>query len=167
MQSLKILCVVCFLSVANFSRHLRADDTPPPDRKTLEEKFTKTMTNVRLTGFYTMGESTKTPKTDQYSISKVEKSEGDKWIITTVMKYGDRGINIPLEIPIFWAGDTPVISVTDLKIMGMGPFTARVMIYGDHYAGTWSHGGHGGGYMWGKLEPADGPTTKPAEEPKK
>jgi hypothetical protein len=167
MQALKRLCVVCCVILLSLSHCARADDTPPPDRKTLEENFTKAMTNIRLTGFYTTGESTKAPMTDQYSISKIEKSEGDKWIFTTVMKYGDRGFAIPLEIPVYWAGDTPVISVTDLKIMGMGPFTARVMIYHDHYAGTWSHGGQGGGYMWGKIEPADGPTTKPVDEPKK
>ena len=166
MYTRKILCVICCLVVFRSSRLVRADDTPP-DRKTLEEKFTKMMTNARLTGFFTTGESTKAPKTDQYTVSKVEKSEGDKWIITTVMKYGDHGFAMPLEIPIYWAGDTPVISVANFKIMGMGPYTARVMIYQGHYAGTWSHGDRAGGYMWGKIEPADSATTKPATTPSK
>jgi len=167
MRVLNCLSVVCCLAVLSFSQLARADDTPPPDRKTLEEKFAKTLRNARLTGFYTAGENAKSPKADQYTISKVEKSDGDKWIFTTKLGYGDRAISIPLEIPVYWAGDTPVISVTDFKIMGMGTFTARVMIYQDHYSGTWSHSGRGGGYMWGKIESADGPTTKPAEDESK
>ncbi len=33
----------------------------------------------------------------------------------------------------------------------MGTYTARVMIYADHYAGTWDAGDHGG-HMWGRIE---------------
>jgi hypothetical protein len=60
-----------------------------------------------------------------------------------------------------WAGDTPVISVTDVGVPGLGTYTARVVVYGDQYAGIWStsDGSHGG-QMWGKLEH---PTTKPAK----
>jgi hypothetical protein len=167
MPALNRLCVVFCLAVLGFSQSSRADEGAPPDRKTLEEQFAKTLTNARLTGFYTSGDAGQPPKTDQYTISKVEKSDGDKWVFTTVMKYGDRSFAMPLEIPVYWAGDTPVISVTDFKIIGMGMFTARVMIYRNHYAGTWNHNGRGGGYMWGKIEPVDRPATKPADEPKK
>jgi hypothetical protein len=167
MHGMKYLGILCCLTICIISKPARSDDVAPPDRKTLEEQFAKTLTNARLSGFYTMGDSAKSPKTDQYTISKVEKSEGDKWIFTTKIAYGDRAFAMPLEIPVYWAGDTPVISVTDFKILGMGTFTARVMIYRDHYVGTWSHSGRGGGYMWGKIEPADSSTTKPADDESK
>jgi hypothetical protein len=50
-----------------------------------------------------------------------------------------------------WAGDTPVITLTDMTIPGLGTYTARVMVYRDHYAGYWSAGDHGG-QMWGRIE---------------
>ena len=43
-----------------------------------------------------------------------------------------------------WAGDTPVISLTDASVPGLGTFSARVLFYEDRYAGTWSHGDVGG-----------------------
>lgn len=64
-------------------------------------------------------------------------------------------------IPVKWAGDTPVISVTDMTIPLLGTYTARVTIYKDTYAGMWSGGNHGG-YMWGKLEKV--PTSKPTDK---
>jgi hypothetical protein len=67
---------------------------------------------------------------------------------------------VPLVIPVKWAGDTPVISVTDLSIPGAGTYTARVMIYRDQYAGTWS-GVDCGGHLWGRIERA-GTTTAPS-----
>jgi hypothetical protein len=42
----------------------------------------------------------------------------------------------------------------------MGTYTARVMIYRDRYAGTWSGGNHEG-QLWGRIERADA-TTAPA-----
>lgn len=56
---------------------------------------------------------------------------------------------MPLEIK--WAGDTPVITLTDLAIPGLGTFTARVVIYDNKYAGTWQHG-QVGGSLFGRIE---------------
>ena len=36
---------------------------------------------------------------------------------------------------------------------GFGKFTCRILLYGGHYAGTWSGGDHGGN-MFGRLIPA-------------
>ena len=38
----------------------------------------------------------------------------------------------------------PLITLTDLAIPGMGTYTARVILYRDQYAGTWSGKDHGG-----------------------
>ena len=54
-----------------------------------------------------------------------------------------------------------MIQVTDLKIPLVGEgFTARVLFYGDRYAGTWQHGKIGG-HMWGTIESAM--SAEPAE----
>ena len=57
----------------------------------------------------------------------------------------------PLEVK--WAGDTPVITLTDLAIPGLGTFTARVLFYRGEYCGTWSAVDHGG-TLFGKIQPA-------------
>ena len=49
-----------------------------------------------------------------------------------------------------WAGDTPVITLTDQALPGMGTYTARVVVYRGQYAGTWS-GRNGGGKVFGRI----------------
>lgn len=138
----------------------------PPDRETLEKRLAETLTNSRLTGYYTIEGQQGPPKEDQYTLTKVEKREGDKWLFTAVIAFGKQPMAIPLEIPILWAGDTPVISVTDFGVPGMGTYTARVMIYRDHYAGTWSGGTHGG-HLWGRVQHVDPKAATQSSEPAK
>ena len=63
-------------------------------------------------------------------------------------------MTLPLTLPIRWAGDTPVICVDKLGIPGLGVYTARVMIYADHYAGFWSGANHGG-HLFGIIKKAE------------
>ena len=69
---------------------------------------------------------------------------------------------VPVAVKVDWAGQTPVLSVADLKIPGLGSeFGSAILFQGDRYAGTWEHG-KVGGHMWGRVErtPDDGLTTK-------
>jgi len=138
-----------------------------PDKATLEKQLAETLTNARLTGFYTIEGRQGPPQPDQYTLQKVEKSEGDKWLFTAKLEYGKKVLNVPLEIPVLWAGDTPVISVTNFTIPGMGSYTARVMIYNDHYAGTWSAGPEHQGYLWGRIEHAPPKALEKTDKPSK
>jgi len=52
-----------------------------------------------------------------------------------------------------WSGNTPVITLDNLWIPGMGTFSARVLIHQGRYAGTWSHGDKGG-HLFGRIEKA-------------
>ena len=134
---------------------------PSPSQADLERQFEKLMTDAVMNGSFTMGSSDKPPARDKYTLGSVTKKEGDIWIFVATIQYGTHNISVPLEIPVKWAGDTAVISVTDVGVPGLGKYTARVLIFGDQYAGVWgsSDGSHGG-QMWGKIEhPA---TTKPA-----
>lgn len=71
---------------------------------------------------------------------------------------------MPLALPIKWAGDTPVITVTKVAFPGLGTYSARVLFSEDSYAGTWSGSTHGG-EMWGKIVKGDAAKSdaKPAE----
>ena len=158
-----VVLISAFLSLSSTGQ-----DTPPvppstqPSQADLEKRFAETMTNAVLVGRFSTGRSDREPREERYTISSARKVMGDRWLITARIQYGNRGETapIPLIVPVKWAGDTPVISVTDLTIPGMGTYTARVMIFKDQYAGMWDAGDHGG-LMWGRIERAATPPVTP------
>lgn len=127
-----------------------------PDRGALEKQFAKTMSGAVLVGRFSVDGRDGVPKQERYTISSAKKVSGDRWIITARIRYGgkDETLPIPIALKVMWAGDTPVITLTDLTIPGMGTFTARVLVYRDRYAGMWQHDAVGG-EMWGRIERAD------------
>ena len=138
------------------------------DQGTLEKEFADLLTGATLAGSFTAGAKGGQPREDRYTILKAVKGKGEDWVITAKIEYKGIGLPIDLTVPVKWAGDTPVISVTDYKIPGFGTFTARVMFYAGQYAGTWDAGDHGG-LMWGRVEKAgkadkrDAPATRPVQ----
>ena len=58
------------------------------------------------------------------------------------------------------------MSLTNLTIPVLGTFTARVMFYGNRYAGTWQHG-KVGGHMWGTIERAKPKRKTPKKNKRK
>jgi hypothetical protein len=132
------------------------------DRATQEKAFADLLTNSVMAGSFTAGRNGP-PRMDRYTILKAAKAAGDDWVITAKIEYKGIGIPVDITVPVKWAGDTPVISVTNQKIPGFGTFTARVMFYAGQYAGTWDAGDHGG-LMWGRVEKAAAPAT-PATRP--
>ena len=123
------------------------------DRKALEKEFAQTFTGATLVGRFTVdGKSdANKPGADRYEIERAEKVEGHRWIITSRIKYGKHDVKVPIPLEVFWAGDTPVITLTHVVVPGLGTFTSRVMVYGDRYAGTWQHD-KVGGHLWGRIE---------------
>lgn len=143
------------------------------DRAALEKEFAEKLTGSTLTGLYTVDgqKSDKLPSPDSYELARVAKVADDKWSFQARMKYGEHDVTLPpITLTVEWAGDTPMISLTDFTIPLVGTFTSRIFFYGDRYAGTWQHG-PAGGHMWGKIErtkkPADAAATKQDEKPKK
>jgi hypothetical protein len=138
-----------------------ADDST--DAKAQEAHFAELLTGSTMVGKYTIEGSDAAPKNDRYRIIKAARADGDNWAITSSVEYKGFGIPVTLTIPVKWAGDTPVIEVTDQKVPGIGTFTARVLFYGDHYVGTWNGGAGHGGVMWGRIE--HDAATRPATQP--
>ncbi len=120
-----------------------------------EQAFVNQMTNAVLVGSFSIsGRDDRPARPERYAISGVTKLGENRWIITARITYGDVDVPVPVPVQIFWADDTPVISLTDLSIPGLGAgFTTRVLFYEDRYAGTWYHG-KAGGHMWGTIEKA-------------
>jgi hypothetical protein len=128
-------------------------DSDAPDQAALIKKLESTLTNAKLVGKFTVaGKGEVSPKSEEYVIKSAMKlDEGDLWMLKAQIKYGDTDTVVPIPLEIKWAGDTPVITLTNLTIPGMGTFTSRVVIYEGRYAGTWQHGKHGGN-MFGVIE---------------
>jgi hypothetical protein len=131
------------------------DAKPAPSQAELIKKLEQDLTGAKLTGRYTVaGREEQSPRGEEYTItSAVKLSEGDMWLLKARVKYGDKDTTVPIPLEIKWAGDTPVITLTDLAIPGLGTFTSRVVLYDDRYAGTWQHG-KVGGHLFGKIERA-------------
>lgn len=122
-----------------------------PSQAELDKKFEETMTGAVLVGHFTARGKEQNVREDRYTIVSARKLAGERWVITAKVQYRGETAAIPIIVPVKWAGDTPVISVTDLTIPGMGSYTARVMIFRDQYSGMWDAGDHGG-LMWGRIE---------------
>lgn len=124
---------------------------PVTTQDTLDRKFEEMMKGVTLVGRSSNTDSDKISGEERYIIDGVSKLTGDTWLIRSRMQCcGQKEIPVPVPVTIKWAGDTPVITLTDLSIPGMGTYTARVVLYRDQYAGTWSGKNHGG-QLFGKI----------------
>jgi hypothetical protein len=117
---------------------------------------------VKLVGHYTMGDSTDLHD-DGYTIDRVTKIKENTWKVEARIQYNKKDFKVGMNIPIVFAGDTPVISLTNFAVPGFGAFTARVVIYNGTYVGTWAANGpqpHGG-TMFGKIVKNDAPPAQP------
>jgi hypothetical protein len=125
---------------------------PQPTQEELEQQFAETMSGATLVGQFTITGLTdgKPLKEERYTLGKVHKLKNGLWSIEARIQYGDHDVKLPLALPVKWAGDTPVITVTDVAFPGLGTYTARVLFYRGQYAGTWSGSTHGG-QLFGKV----------------
>lgn len=118
-----------------------------------ERLFKEHFGNSRLVGSFTLdSHPDDAPEKDSYEIQSIEKLPDGRWKITALVSYGERSVPFSLPVPVEWAGDTPVLCITNLPIPFMGTYSARVLIDGERYAGTWSGKDHGG-HMFGYLRP--------------
>ena len=124
----------------------------------LERQFTDRMKGVALVGHFTIvGRGDRPPIPERYEISSAEKVGDNEWRFNARIKYGKIDTALPIVVTMVWAGDTPMITMTEVAIPTLGTFSARVLFYGDRYAGTWQHGDQGGGHMFGRIEKVANP----------
>jgi hypothetical protein len=128
---------------------------PAPTQEELEKQFAESLSGATLVGRFTIVEEGQEQplKEDRYTLGKVFKLPNGLWQFETRIQYGNHDVKLPLALNVKWAGDTPMISMTDIAVPGLGTFTARVLFYRGQYAGTWSGKDHGG-HMFGKIEKA-------------
>jgi hypothetical protein len=152
------IAIIAILALAGFagSVSLRADDPPAAESTELTEaeaEFVKLLANRSLLGSFTMDKQgdDQPLHEERYEIGNVTKISENLWTVEARVKYGKVDATVPVPVQVKWAGDTAMIQVTDLTIPLMGSgFSARVLFYGDRYAGTWQHGPVGG-HMFGHV----------------
>lgn len=130
------------------------ENTGAERRAAAEQAFSAALTGATLVGNFTIDaekpvDPTQLLKPDRYELATVNKVKDDIWLFVYVHK----GVPIPLTMKVLWAGTTPVLTLDEFTIAGMGTFSGRVMFHGNRYAGTWQHGSKGG-LMFGKIETA-------------
>lgn len=140
---LPILVLLSSLSLA------AQQPAPAPDLTPAEQEFQQTMSKVVLQGYFTVGDGTEL-RDDRYVIDSVTKVRDGLWRFAARVQYNNKDIPISLDVPVFFAGDTPVISLTRQAVQGLGTYDTRLVIYKGAYAGTWG-AGTGGGKMFGNI----------------
>ena len=158
-NSLTALCLTAVMNLFLLSG-VMAQDKPAapqvsPEKQKLHDLFEKKLSNVQFKGNFTiLGREQKgdLPK-ETYTIKSVKKlPEGEYWLFTARVQYGGKDITVPMPLQVQWADTTPIITLTNATIPGLGTFSSRVVIYKNKYAGTWSHG-EVGGHLFGTIEP--------------
>jgi hypothetical protein len=143
------------------------DAAPPPlELNAAEKQFQEALNNVTLIGYFTQGDGAELHD-DKYVIERVTKVKEDTWKFEARIQYNNKDFKVAMPLPVKFAGDTPVISLTNFAVPGFGSFTARVVMYNGAYAGTWgSAGANGhGGKLFGKIVKNDPAPDKPTDKP--
>jgi hypothetical protein len=122
-----------------------------PSEAERNRTFAQSMERVALAGHSTRLGKEGVFGPERYHIDGVTHVQGDTWLFRTRLEFRGTELPVPIPLKVQWAGDTPVITLTDVSIPGVGTYTARVVLYRDQYAGTWS-GAKGGGQLFGRIE---------------
>ncbi len=115
-----------------------------------EREFQESMSGVVLDGQSTTN-GREGVSDDAYNIEKVEKQANGSWLFYVNVSMQGQEMTVPFPLDVVCAGDTPVITLTDQELPGMGTYTARVLIYRGEYAGTWSSDNGRGGKVFGRV----------------
>ena len=166
MKRFLVLSSVCFASalcVASFP--LQTTTSLAQEKKATEKSSTKNpisefeeyLSNSKLTGSFTIdGKPLDKLEAETYEIKTAKKLDGydSLWEIVARIKYGDKDVEVPVEINVEWIGKTPVMVMDSMSLPGLGTFSARVVFHDKKYAGTWKHD-NVGGHLFGRVEKKD------------
>jgi hypothetical protein len=126
-----------------------APTAPSVAMNDLEKQFQVALTNASLVGFFTVGDSPEA-RPDKYTIENLTKINDDTWKFDARIQYGGRDYRASVDVPVKWAGETPVLTLAQYAIPGQGVFSARILIHNGMYAGTWGNQTTGG-KMFGMI----------------
>ncbi len=134
-----------------------SSNKPEPEtsdyKNELNQRLQTFLTDITFRGHFTTdqrGSENDLPKQDEYTITSATHVSGDYWLLTSRIQYRDIDVTLPVPVIIRWAGTTPVITLEEVTLPGMGTFSSRVLIHTNRYTGTWQHDDVGG-HLFGTL----------------
>ena len=122
------------IALATFSAAATGQSAAEVEQQRLETLFAQQMSGCTMTGRFTVDGDTSAAQTDRYTLGEVSKIRDEKWRFEAKIEYGEKSATVPLTVDVFWAGETPMIQVSDLAVPTLGVYSARVLIDGDRYA---------------------------------
>lgn len=157
-------CVLVVILATACLRPVAADESA--EQRKREEKFAADLSGSVLVGTFSIDgvKAVKSPLPERYELKSVEKTKDGLWTFTARVSFLSKDVTLPITVPVVWAGDTPMVSLSNSTLPGFGDqLSAKVIFDNDRYAGTWQHGKFGG-HMWGRIErPADASGTPAVE----
>ena len=153
--SLSMFLVVVALTIPAYLGSGLAQESKSQSKPPIED-FTKYLSGTVLTGVFTVdGKPLDKLHEERYEIKTARKLDGYEslWEIVTRIKYGEKDIELPVEINVEWVGKTPVMVMDSVTLPGLGTFSARVVFHDKKYAGTWKHD-EVGGHLFGRVDRA-------------
>jgi len=129
-----------------------ADDAT--EQANREKKFAEALSGTVLVGTFSIDgvKGMKSPLPERYELKSVEKTKDGLWTFTARVSFLTKDITLPITVPVVWAGDTPMVSLSNSTLPDFGDqLSAKVIFDEGRYAGTWQHGKFGG-HMWGRIE---------------
>lgn len=95
-------------------------------------------------------------------VQRLERTDAPhEWLLHVVVTPGGNGVECQVKCDVHWAGSTPVATVHEAEIPGIGTVNAKVLFHNCLFTGTWLHAGRKG-QMWGEVV-----TCAPDETPPK
>ncbi|MDP6111506.1 MAG: hypothetical protein QF437_20310 [Planctomycetota bacterium] len=151
MKTNLFILISAFLSI-QIARAETAPSTAPDELTEGERAFQELLTGAILQGSFTEVRNDKVVVSgeEKYTIESVSKTIGNLWLFKARVQYGNKDVTVPMLLKVEWAGETPVVTLTELSIPGLGTYSSRVIFYNQKYAGTWSANDHGG-HLFGKI----------------
>ena len=97
-----------WIVVSLFALTLHQQPAPAEEMTAAEQAFQQMMTDVVLEGFFTVGDG-KELYPDRYVIQSVTKVKDGVWRFAARVQYNKKDFPVTINVPVFFAGDTPVI----------------------------------------------------------
>lgn len=144
--SLLFLLLAFTVPMAAVAQESAAAPVPAKASGTPVEQLIATFTKARLNGRWNAIKDGKLgpEKADQYVVDSLENVSGKQWVLKARVTYKGESVVVPVPLEVEWAGDVAVLVLKDVSFGGAKKYSARVMVHGNTYAGTWSGGDYGG-----------------------
>src|SRR5262249_42707397 len=79
-----------------------------------ERKFAESLSGTVLVGTFSIDgmKTDKLPLGERYELKSVEKTKDGLWTFTARVTFLNQDITLPITVPVVWAGETPMVSLS-------------------------------------------------------